>query len=110
MSKLEFDARLAANYAPGDALGDLPPQVLFQRTGLDVMVASPPGVSIRCELHSRTTSAIVIRTNPGRCHIAHVIAYASGPDDITTETIAIASALYWSWWRARQMHRAAGET
>lgn len=62
-------------------------------------------------LHSRTTAAIVIRTNPGRCHVAHVIAYASDPDDITTETIAIASALYWSWWsdRSARCHRSARE-
>lgn len=24
--------------------------------------------------------------------------------DLTDETIAIASALYWSWWRAEEMH------
>ena len=23
---------------------------------------------------------------------------------ITEETVAIASAIYWSWWRARDMH------
>jgi len=32
-----------------------------------------------------------------------------GHEDITTETIAIASALYWSWWRAMDMRGEAPE-
>jgi len=37
-------------------------------------------------------------------HIADVIVTPGAGYTITEETIAVASAIYWSWWRARDMH------
>jgi len=37
-------------------------------------------------------------------HIADVIVTPGAGYTITEETVAIASAIYWSWWRARDMH------
>jgi len=39
-------------------------------------------------------------------NVCNVIVDAAG-HDLTEETVAIASAIYWSWWRARDMQ---GET
>lgn len=75
--------------------------VILKRTDRSAMVADPPGVYIRCELHSNSRAEIIIRTRPGNEHVAHVIVVASGHASITLETINIATTLYWAWWRAR---------
>lgn len=101
-----FDAELAeslsaATFAPGVRFGHYPPRVHFGASG-DVMTAGPPGARICCELERDDASRVSIRTVTGE-HIAAVTVHAEGRD-ITHETVAIASALYWSWWRARDMH------
>lgn len=76
----------------------------------DVMIAEPAGARIRCDVEGPRKSRVTIKTSIGRGpnyvppeHIADVTVHATGDDDLTTETIAIASAIYWSWWRARDM-------
>lgn len=118
-----FDAAAAASvgeitYAPLSDTGNRPPQVLFffddgapgalgfPENGVSVMFARPPGVDIRAEVESMTSSRVSIRDSRpghGRAHVADVTVWASGPDPLTEETVAIASALYWSWWRALDM-------
>ena len=85
--------------------GSYPPRVrmVVQEPGCGVMMATPPGCVIHCEAETPETSRIKIRTTGGD-HVCNVVAHASGPDDLTEETVAIASAIYWSWWRARDMH------
>ena len=92
-----------ATYAPLSAAGNRPPAVRFKLLSPTVLVAHPPGASIRCELEEWDCSHVVIRSTL-REHIARVTVHPEhGHDDITEETIAIASALYWSWWRAQDM-------
>ena len=88
--------------------GGYPPRVRFDvhEPGGAVMTSRPPGVRIRCELEQPTESRVTIRTHAGD-HVCDLTVHATGPDDITEETVAIASAIYWSWWRAKDMH---GET
>jgi hypothetical protein len=67
------------------------------------MRANPPGAVIRCELERFDRSWVTIRALDG-AHIATVVVVPPAPNDVTEETVAIASALYWSWWRAEEMH------
>ena len=98
-------------YAPSSDAGNRPPRVRFETLEPHghVMTACPPGAFIRCELEEPACSRVTIREalpdeSGCRRHIADVTVHSgSSDDDITTETIAIASALYWSWWRARDM-------
>ena len=109
MTTARFDAATmnAMTYEPHV---DGPPRVFFELRHPDVMVAEPPGVLIRCEYAAPRKSRVRVTTTTrdglGRVppeHIADVTVHATGSDDLTTETIAIASAIYWSWWRARDM-------
>ncbi len=90
-----------ATYAPCSAAGNWPPQVHFTATD-HVMTAEPPGARIRCELEQPDASRVTIRTTAGE-HIAAVTVHIPPGEMPTEETIAIASALYWSWWRARDL-------
>lgn len=88
--------------------GNRPPKVHWVvETGSAVMGASPPGAHIRAEAETMNSSRVTIRDmrpNHGHAHIADVTVWASGPEPLTEETIAVASAIYWSWWRAMDMH------
>lgn len=100
------------SYAPLSDAGNCPPRVFFE---VDPerptrMTATPPGARIECVLLSdcdSDSSIVRIATSEHR-HIADVTVRTGshvGHEDITTETIAIASALYWSWWRGCDMRR-----
>jgi hypothetical protein len=113
MAKQLFDSDLAhdkstATYAPMSDAGNRPPKVHWVvETGSSVMVASPPGARIRAEAESMNSSRVTMRDarpDHGHAHIADVTVWASGPEPLTEETIAVASAIYWSWWRALDMH------
>jgi hypothetical protein len=95
-----------ATFAPLSDSGARPPQVHFRVHEHDgrVMLAEPPGATIRCELLPDLSSSVVIREAKDDLHIANIAVYDPSADDITAETIAIASAIYWSWWRAEDMH------
>lgn len=103
-------------YAPLSDAGNRPPRVRFETLEPHghVMTACPPGAFIRCELWEANRSRVTIReAEPDelgrRHHIADVSVHRPAGHDITTETIAIASALYWSWWRAMDMRGEAPE-
>ena len=91
-----------STYAPAADNGDMPPRVFFEVRPPHVMLAEPDGARIRCELVQDDQSRVTIRANDGR-HIADVTVHVPDSEESTEETIAIASALYWSWWRARVM-------
>ena len=93
----------AATYPPPADSGTCPPRVFFALDSPHRMIAKPPGALIRCDLHRFDQSLVTIRTTE-REHIAEVMVIVPPSEDATKETIAIASALYWSWWRARDMH------
>lgn len=83
--------------------GKLPPEVDFKiNTKRDRLDASPPGATISCVYNGGPSTIMVRRTDTGE-HIAHVAIVSTGSYTITDETIAIASALYWSWWRSEDM-------
>lgn len=100
-----FDApKKVEHVAPAPTgTGKLPPEVDFKianlRDGLD---ATPPGARISCGLHLGVSRIRIVRADNGE-HIAHVRIEDAGPYTLTDETIAIASALYWSWWRSEDM-------
>lgn len=70
------------------------------------MTAQPEGARITCLMCTDTdASAVRIETDDHK-HIADITVRTGdqvGRDDLTTETIAIASAIYWSWWRAKRL-------
>jgi len=97
-----------ATYAPLSDAGHRPPSVHFV-CGDDgaTLCASPPGARIACECDTDGRSRVRIRDmRPGHAgeHIADVTVWAPEDATLTEETIAVASAIYWSWWRARDMH------
>ena len=108
----QFDPVTAAEvsretYAPKSDAGNWPPRISFAVSpGGGVMKATPPMAMITAEWINSQTSDLTIRDvrgdTPG-VHVATVTVRAHGPYDLTTETIAIASAIYWSWWRALDM-------
>ena len=113
MTQPRFDSDIAhdkstATYAPMGDTGNRPPKVYWVvETGSSVMGASPPGARIRAEAESMNSSRVTMRDarpDHGHAHIADVTVWASGPEPLTEETIAVASAIYWSWWRALDMH------
>lgn len=96
----------AATYAPMSDARHRPPRVHFDVGGFGAMSASPPGVRIVCELVEYGRARVRLsdaRPEHRGEHIADVIVVADAGHTITEETIAIASAIYWSWWRARDM-------
>ncbi len=112
MTQPRFDSDIAhdkstATFAPMSDSGNRPPKVHFVVTDGNAMGASPPGAKIVCELdedgrsHARLND---IRVGHEGEHIADVIVTPGAGYTITEETIAVASAIYWSWWRARDMH------
>ena len=115
-STMRFDSDIAhdlgtATYAPLSDAGNRPPRVHFVTSdGASVMYASPPGARIHCELEAADRSRVfIIDMRPDHRNelVADVTIHEGGGRSITEETIAIASAIYWSWWRARDMHREA---
>ena len=83
--------------------GKLPPEVDFKiNEKRDRLDASPPGATIRCAWEDGKSTIDIHRTDNGE-HVAVVAIVSTGPYTITDETIAIASALYWSWWRSEDM-------
>mgnify|MGYP006360033963 CR=1 FL=1 len=83
--------------------GKLPPSVDFKiNERHDILAAGPPGATIRCRWQDGKSTIYIHRTDDGD-HIASVAIADTGPHTITDETIAIASALYWSWWRSEDM-------
>lgn len=106
----EAKARQAGEaYAPLSDAGNRPPRVSF-RVDADHptrMTARPPGAFILCLMCSDTEASVVRIETADHRHIADVTVRTGdhvGRYDLTTETIAIASAIYWSWWRARDMY------
>lgn len=112
MTQSRFDPYIAhatgtESYAPLSDSGSRPPKVHW---AVDIdpsfMAASPPGAHIRAEVESVSSSRVTMRdTRPdhGHAHIADVTVWATGSEPLTEETIAVASAIYWSWWRALDM-------
>lgn len=101
-----FEAPRTPDYvAPAPtSTGKLPPEVDFKlSTECDRLKATPPGARIVCRLADDGSSQIRIRRADNDEHIAHVAIVNPGPYSITDETIAIASALYWSWWRSEDL-------
>lgn len=90
--------------------GETPPRIYFTVDDDSTrMIASPPGAFIEARCTDEPdVSAVRIRSFD-HGHIADIRVHA-GSDSIaslTDETIAIASAIYWSWWRACEMRRQA---
>ena len=102
-NQITAEACSAATYPPPADSGACPPRVFFRVDSPDRMRADPPGARIRCDWARYDQSLVTIRTT-AREHIAEVMVIVPPGEDVTKETIAIASALYWSWWRARDMH------
>lgn len=107
MSDSYFTEPVGTNdtYALSSA-GNQPPSVEFKFHSNSLMVAKPPGVTICCEATNEFTSHVIIRSHErGQGvdpHIAEITVHARDRD-LTMETMEIASALYWSWWRAQDM-------
>lgn len=89
--------------------GKKPPDIYFtvDANAPTRMTANPPGAAIECLMCTDTEASVVrITTAPPfrpHLHIADVTVRTGehvGHEDLTSETILIASALYWSWWRA----------
>ena len=107
-----FDSEIAdlgrEMYAPLSDAGNRPPRVFFEvdQEHPTRMTARPPGAFITCLMCSDTEASTVRIETTEHSHIADVTVRTGDHvehDDLTTETIAIASALYWSWWRAMDM-------
>lgn len=106
-----FDSDIAEDvstmtYAPRSDSGRRPPRVRFAvlEDGAS-MTAAPPGARIDCEIENDQHAQVrIVDMRTGKWeHIANVQVRAPDGCDITTEAITIASAIYWSWWRARDM-------
>lgn len=101
-------------YAALSDAGNRPPNIEFSLSpnGL-VLTARPDGAAIQCvwlgivagDPSRRAPGSAIRVTEDDGTHIAHIIAFTPQDGDDTEEAIAIASALYWSWWRARDMRR-----
>lgn len=90
-------------FAPIIVDWERPPRVHFEvSTSRRLMTANPPGASIYCEGYGRGSLVRILDTNGA--HIADVTVHTPIGGDETEETIAIATAIYWSWWRAEAMH------
>lgn len=104
MTKFEATEIDRNTYAPLSAPDNRPPRVFFRvEPDRYQLLADPPGASIVCTSTHDRSSYVVIKGNDGQ-HIAVVTVHTPDGFDLTDETIAIASALYWSWWRAEDMH------
>lgn len=98
------DATCRATHAPLSDTGNRPPQVFFRLIGDGAFIrAEPQAAVISCEANAKEReSRVTIRDKSG-AHVADVTVHVPGDADLTEETIAVASALYWSWWRALDM-------
>jgi hypothetical protein len=96
----------AANYAPPDpAFGGTPPRVFFTLISRSQMQAAPEGAIILAKLLGAGLRSSVTITETDGTHIARVIVETPEGGNDTEEAIAIASALYWSWWRAWKLRQ-----
>ncbi len=97
----------ASNYAPPDpAFGGTPPQVFFEMWDETTLLSAPEGALLQCDwLEPRRSRVTVTEADGLNTHIASVIVETPEGGDDTEEAIAIASALYWSWWRAWQLRQ-----
>lgn len=71
-----------------------------------VLVANPPGAEITCTCEGSNTASVVIvdtRDSNKHYHVANVIVRCPENITIANEATQIASALYWSWWRALEV-------
>ncbi len=87
---------------------NMPPAIRFEVEERDreTMTADPPMASITCALLSDHSSRVLIIGNDGE-HIADVRVHVGASRvSISDETVAIASAIYWSWWRSRDLAKA----
>lgn len=82
-----------------------PPQINFKASG-DVMTADPPGAYIRCEREQDDESRVTIRALRGSPSlIADFTVHIPPGVDHTEETMQVAAAVYWSWWRGNLLGR-----
>lgn len=104
---MKYDPEIAkatseATFAPLSDTGNRPPKVHFEVSSSGrFMTAFTPCAQIDCSLGDRG-SCVRIGSNDGTL-IAHVQVFLPICLDYTKETIAIATALYWSWWQAEDM-------
>ena len=108
MTDICYDQEVAESvsrdtYAPADDDSISPPRLFFSLRSTTVFVASPPGALVTCTLTGDRESRVRVLSTQA-VHVADVTVHVPDCEDTTTETIAIASALYWSWWRAERMH------
>lgn len=95
----------ANNYAPPDpAFGGTPPQVFFDMWDDTTLLAAPEGALLQCDWLEPRKSRVTVTEEDG-AHVAVVVAETPVGSDDTEEAIAIASALYWSWWRAWKLRQ-----
>lgn len=94
-------------YPPHGPAPDRTPPRIFFTVDPEIqtrMTASPPGASILCLMVDGEDASIVRITTAQHEHIADItVRCGASQVDLTEETIAIASAIYWSWWRAKDM-------
>lgn len=88
--------------------GATPPQIRFvvDDDRANRMTASPPGAFIECFCTEDPEVSVVRIRTASHKHIADIRVHTGthvGAESLTDETIAIASAIYWSWWRACDM-------
>lgn len=85
--------------------GNIPPHIEYQVQGSrgQFLLAAPPGARIECEAENlESASVLIIDTRPVQAIvIANVTVRVPDGRSMTEEVAKIASALYWSWWRAR---------
>lgn len=80
----------------------VPPSIHFTADSVR-MFANPPGATIRCLSINKDSALVEIKDNQDK-HIAYVMVLKNAEvPDLTSETVAIASALYWSWWRGEEL-------
>ena len=98
------DSVCRSTHAPLSDTGNRPPQVFFRVIGDGAfMRAEPHAAVMSCEVNAKEPEArVTIRDKSGQ-HVADVTVHVPADADLTEETIAIASGLYWSWWRALDM-------
>src|SRR5690606_38143057 len=83
------------------AMGNEPPDILFWvRHDQSAMLALPPGVTIGCMFFDDGTSLVRMFAKRKEDELANFrIMKVCTEADMTKETTAIASAIYWSHWR-----------
>ena len=73
-----------------------------------ILLADPPGAQITCTYVNENTASLVIldiRDTDQYYHIANITVFSPEGVAIADEVTQIASALYWSWWRALKVNK-----